>query len=202
MRELRSFNGGTYPIPLVEGTTVFSYSPLSDFSECYAVTLLCRVLPDEEGSLIPELAELAPGGGRRMVCNPHANGGILLKNLQMPNFREYAVEIKSPGQEIAEFTRLMEKFLRDIMRLNLKSANFRIVGPDETSSNRLSALFEVTDRTWMAETLAEDDHLSTDGRVMEILSEHTCQGWLEGYRLTGRHGLFSTRLGRSGNIGK
>lgn len=146
---------------------------------------------DEQGSLIAELAELAPKGVRRMGANPHANGGLLLKNLRMPDFRDYAVEVPEPGQVLGEATRVMGTLLRDVMQLNMDARNFRVMGPDETKSNRLGALFEVTNRAWMAETLPEDDHLAPDGRVMEILSEHTCQGWLEGYLLTGRHGLFS-----------
>jgi len=146
---------------------------------------------DENGTLIQELAALAPKGERRMGANSHANGGILLKNLKMPDFRDYAVAVKKPGESIAEATRELGRFLRDIMKLNIKNKNFRVFGPDETASNRLGALFEVTGRTWMDETIPEDDNLSPDGRVMEILSEHTCQGWLEGYLLTGRHGLFS-----------
>jgi xylulose-5-phosphate/fructose-6-phosphate phosphoketolase len=146
---------------------------------------------DENGKLIPELAELAPKGHRRMGANPHTNGGILLKDLKMPDFREYAVNVPKPGTVVSEATRVMGYFLRDVMKLNMDERNFRVMGPDETASNRLSALFEVTDRTWMDETIPEDDHLSPNGRVMEILSEHTCQGWLEGYLLTGRHGFFS-----------
>ena len=146
---------------------------------------------DENGALIPELAALAPQGKRRMGANPHANGGLLLKDLEMPDFRSHAVDVPKPGAATGEATREMGKFLRDVMKLNLDSKNFRVMGPDETASNRLGALFEVTGRTWVAQTLPEDDHLSPDGRVMEILSEHTCQGWLEGYLLTGRHGLFS-----------
>ncbi len=146
---------------------------------------------DETGRLIPELQQLAPQGNRRIGANPHANGGVLLKNLRMPNFRDYAVDVSQPGQVVGEATRVMGEFLRDVMKRNMNQRNFRIMGPDETASNRLSALFEVTDRAWMGETISEDDHLSPDGRVMEILSEHTCQGWLEGYLLTGRHGLFS-----------
>ncbi len=146
---------------------------------------------DQDGHLIAELAELAPEGERRMGANPHANGGLLLKDLKMPDFRNYALEVKKPGAVNGEATRVMGQFLRDIMKRNMDRRNFRVMGPDETASNRLGALFEVTDRTWMAETLPEDDHLSPEGRVMEILSEHTCQGWLEGYLLTGRHGLFS-----------
>ena len=147
---------------------------------------------DTTGRLKPELAELAPKGHRRMGDNPHANGGILLKDLKMPDFRNYAVDVPKPGTVFAEATRVMGRFLRDVMKLNMESKNFRVFGPDETASNRLSALFEVTNRTWAAETIPEDDHLALDGRVMEILSEHTCQGWLEGYLLTGRHGFFST----------
>lgn len=146
---------------------------------------------DEKGMLKYELSELAPKGELRMGANPHANGGALLKALKMPDFRDYALKVDAPGQVEAEATRVMGYFLRDIMKLNMKSGNFRVFGPDETASNRLGALFEVTDRVWMSDTIPEDDHLSPDGRVMEILSEHTCQGWLEGYLLTGRHGLFS-----------
>ena len=146
---------------------------------------------DEAGTLIPELASLAPTGDRRMGANPHANGGMLLQDLEMPEFRDYAVAVPSPGTVLAEATRVLGRFLRDVMQRNMDQRNFRVFGPDETASNRLGALFEVTDRTWMAERSAEDEQLSPDGRVMEILSEHTCQGWLEGYLLTGRHGLFS-----------
>ncbi|NOY52110.1 MAG: phosphoketolase family protein [Deltaproteobacteria bacterium] len=144
---------------------------------------------DEKGTLRPELAELAPKGERRMGANLHANGGILLRDLKLPDFEEYAVEVAEPGRVTAEATRVMGRFLRDVMKSNMH--NFRVFGPDETASNRLSALFEVTDRTWMDPKIPEDDHLAPDGRVMEILSEHTCQGWLEGYLLTGRHGFFS-----------
>jgi xylulose-5-phosphate/fructose-6-phosphate phosphoketolase len=146
---------------------------------------------DERGALRPELATLAPQGTRRMGANPHANGGLLLRDLRLPDFRDYAVDVPQPGQALAEPTRIMGRFLRDVMKLNREARNFRVVGPDETASNRLGALFEATDRAWMAERLPGDDHLAPDGRVMEILSEHTCQGWLEGYLLTGRHGLFS-----------
>ncbi len=148
---------------------------------------------DKDGKLVSGLKELAPNGHRRMSDNPHANGGILLKDLKMPDFRDHAVKVPKPGRIIAEATRVLGCFLRDVMKRNMdNSGNFRVFGPDETASNRLNALFEVTDRTWMDATIPEDDHLSADGRVMEILSEHTCQGWLEGYLLTGRHGLFSS----------
>jgi xylulose-5-phosphate/fructose-6-phosphate phosphoketolase len=146
---------------------------------------------DASGCLKEELRELAPVGQQRMGANPHANGGQLLGDLKLPDFRDFAVSVSSPGHTQVESTRIMGRFLRDVMKCNLHSKNFRVMGPDETASNRLNALFEVTNRTWMAETLPEDDHLSPDGRVMEILSEHTCQGWLEGYLLTGRHGIFS-----------
>ena len=146
---------------------------------------------DDNGALLPELAALAPKGELRMGANPHANGGILLKELRMPDFRDYAVDVPKPGQVLGEPTRVMGQLLRDVMKLNADSRNFRVMGPDETASNRLGALFEVTNRAWVAETLPYDDHLAPDGRVMEILSEHTCQGWLEGYLLTGRHGLMS-----------
>ncbi|MBC1241962.1 phosphoketolase [Nostoc sp. 2RC] len=146
---------------------------------------------DSNGKLIEELAELAPKGQRRMGDNPHANGGLLLHDLKMPDFRDYAIDIAEPGKAIAEATRVTGRFLRDIVQLNQDKRNFRIFGPDETVSNRLDPVFEVTDRTWVAQILPEDDHLSPDGRVMEILSETSCQGWLEGYLLTGRHGFFS-----------
>ncbi|MFN0192770.1 MAG: phosphoketolase, partial [Aestuariivirga sp.] len=146
---------------------------------------------DAAGKLIPPLQELAPEGHCRMGANPHANGGQLLKDLIMPDFRTYAVDVPKPGHTVAEATRVMGDLLRDVMKLNAKASNFRVVGPDETASNRLGSLFEVTDRTWMARILPSDDHLSQDGRVMEVLSEHMCQGWLEGYLLTGRHGFFS-----------
>jgi len=146
---------------------------------------------DEQGVLLPELRALAPRGERRMGANPHANGGQLLQVLKLPDYRDYAIQPTAPGQDRAEATRVMGNFLRDVMKLNQACRNFRIMGPDETASNRLTALFDVTDRVWMAERYDYDDHLDPDGRVMEILSEHTCQGWLEGYLLSGRHGLFS-----------
>ena len=146
---------------------------------------------DENGGLIPELGELAPKRERRMGANPHANGGVLLRELRMPDFRDYAVAVPQPGTVVAEATRIMGAFIRDVMKLNWEQRNFRVVGPDETASNRLTHLFDITDRVSTAEILKTDDHISPDGRVMEVLSEHLCQGWLEGYLLTGRHGLFS-----------
>jgi xylulose-5-phosphate/fructose-6-phosphate phosphoketolase len=146
---------------------------------------------DEKGRLQPEIAELAPEGTRRMSANPHSNGGALLRDLRLPNFCDYAVEVPSPGAAQAEATRVQGKFLRDVMRLNLAARNFRIFSPDETASNRWNDVFDATDRDSTAEILPTDDHVSPDGRVMEVLSEHQCQGWLEGYLLTGRHGIFS-----------
>jgi xylulose-5-phosphate/fructose-6-phosphate phosphoketolase len=144
---------------------------------------------DRDGALRAELRELAPHGDRRMGANPHANGGTLLRDLRLPDFRAYAVPVTSPGSSHAESTRALGGFLRDVMRVN--DCNFRLFGPDETSSNRLDAVFEATDRTSVANVLLTDDHVSAAGRVMEVLSEHACQGWLEGYLLTGRHGFFS-----------
>ena len=178
----------SHQVPLAEiGSKPGHLKLLEGWLKSYRV----EELFDEKGKLMPELAALAPQGERRMGANPHANGGQLLRDLEMPDFRNYAVVVPRPGSVVDEATRKMGKFLRDVMKLNLDSCNFRVMGPDETASNRLDALFEVTDRTWMAPTLPEDEHLSTNGRVLEILSEHTCQGWLEGYLLTGRHGLFS-----------
>jgi xylulose-5-phosphate/fructose-6-phosphate phosphoketolase len=144
---------------------------------------------DETGAPMPELAEVAPEGGRWMSANPHANGGSVLRDLSLPDFRDYAVDVPKPGTTTDEATRVLGAFLRDVMRSNPE--NFRLFGPDETASNRLSAVFDATDRAWEAEILDTDDHLARDGRVMEVLSEHLCQGWLEGYLLTGRHGLFN-----------
>jgi xylulose-5-phosphate/fructose-6-phosphate phosphoketolase len=146
---------------------------------------------DESGRLLPELAELAPAGDRRMGANPHANGGILLQDLLMPDFRKYAVEVPSPGSVQAADTHVLGEFLRDVVHLNQEQRNFRIFGPDETLSNRLNAVFEATNRQWKARTQANDEFLAADGRVIEMLSEHQCEGWLEGYLLTGRHGLFN-----------
>jgi xylulose-5-phosphate/fructose-6-phosphate phosphoketolase len=147
---------------------------------------------DAGGRLRPELADLAPKGERRMGANPHANGGILLRDLRLPDFREYAVDVPTPGSVDAEDTRVLGAFLRDVIVRNEEARNFRIFGPDETASNRLTAVFDATDKQWDAEIRASDDHLARDGRVMEMLSEHQCQGWLEGYLLTGRHGLFNS----------
>jgi xylulose-5-phosphate/fructose-6-phosphate phosphoketolase len=147
---------------------------------------------DESGRLRPELAALAPRGARRMGANPHANGGILLRELRLPDFRSYAVDVPSPGAVEAEDTRVVGTLLRDVVRMNRDQRNFRVFGPDETISNRLTALFEATERQWDAETVPTDEHLARDGRVMEVLSEHLCQGWLEGYLLTGRHGLLNS----------
>jgi xylulose-5-phosphate/fructose-6-phosphate phosphoketolase len=144
---------------------------------------------DATGRLVPRLRALAPRGVRRMSANPHANGGQLLRELVMPDFRDYAVPVPRPAVESSEATRVLGTFLRDIIARN--PDRFRVMGPDETASNRLSAVFEQTNRAWMATTLPGDDHLAPDGRVMEVLSEHLCQGWLEGYLLTGRHGLFN-----------
>ena len=144
---------------------------------------------DASGMLIAELRDLPPKGARRMSANPHANGGELLKDLRLPDFRDYAVPVLKPGAGTGEATRVLSAYLRDVVKLN--PDNFRVMGPDETVSNRLTAIFEATDRTWDAETVPGDDHLAPNGRVMEVLSEHLCEGWLEGYLLTGRHGLFN-----------
>jgi xylulose-5-phosphate/fructose-6-phosphate phosphoketolase len=184
----------------VEGTFRAHQVPLSELSakpehvrmlEDWMKSYRPEELFDDAGTLFPHLAELAPEGNTRMGANPHANGGLLLKELRLPGFRDYAVDVPRPGVVEAEATRVMGQFLRDVMKLNAGAGNFRIFGPDETTSNRLGAVLEVTDRTSTAEILAGDDHVSPDGRVMEVLSEHMCQGWLEGYLLTGRHGLFS-----------
>jgi xylulose-5-phosphate/fructose-6-phosphate phosphoketolase len=146
---------------------------------------------DADGSPKPELVDWLPIGEKRMGATPHANGGLLTRDLELPDFREYAVPVSRPGEPLSEATRVLGTFLRDVIRANEHYRNFRIVGPDETESNRLGAVYEVTDKVWQEEILPTDQHLAPSGRVMEILSEHTCQGWLEGYLLTGRHGLFS-----------
>ncbi|MDR3390985.1 MAG: phosphoketolase family protein [Sulfuriferula sp.] len=199
---LRSPKGWTGPKTVdglkTEGSWRSHQVPLSEMAskpehvqllESWMKSYLPDELFDANGTLLPELAALAPAGARRMGANPHANGGILLHELRLPDFRNYAVTVTQPGHGNAEATRVLGVYLRDVMRENMR--NFRVVGPDETASNRLGALFEVTNRTWEAELIPGDDHLAPDGRVMEILSEHTCQGWLEGYLLTGRHGFFS-----------
>jgi len=183
----------------VEGTWRAHQVPVTDLSKRDHLKILedwmksyrPKELFDETGKLIAELKELAPQGDRRMGANPHANGGILLKDLVMPDFREYAVKVSKPGTSIAEATRVLGVFLRDVMKRNAESKNFRVFGPDETASNRLDALFEVTNKVTMEPIEPTDENLSRDGRVMEVLSEHMCQGWLEGYLLTGRHGFFS-----------
>jgi xylulose-5-phosphate/fructose-6-phosphate phosphoketolase len=146
---------------------------------------------DANGRLVPELQALAPEGQRRMGANPHANGGLLKRELKLPDFRAFAVDVPCPGGATAEATRELGKFLRDVVKLNADARNFRIMGPDETASNRLDAVFEATQRVWMESIEPYDVHLAHEGRVMEVLSEHLCQGWLEGYLLTGRHGFFS-----------
>ena len=146
---------------------------------------------DADGAPRPELRALNPGGDRRMSATPYANGGLRLRDLELPDCRRYAIDVPKPGAVKGEATRVLGRYLRDVMRLNARYANFRLFGPDEVASNRLDAVFEVSKRTWLAERTGEDDNLDPDGRVMEILSEHLCQGWLEGYLLTGRHGLFT-----------
>ncbi len=202
---LRSPKGWTGPKVVdgkqVEGTFRSHQVPLSEPTqhpehlkelETWMRSYRPEELFDEEGRLRPELAELAPVGDRRMGANPHANGGILLRDLRMPDFGEYAVAVPKPGAVEAEDTRVLGRFLRDVVKLNADRANFRIFGPDETASNRLTAVFEATDRQWEAPIEPVDEHLAASGRVVEVLSEHQCQGWLEGYLLTGRHGLFNS----------
>jgi len=173
--------------------------PMGDMSSTAHVKILERWMKsyrphelfDAAGRLRPELAELAPRGLRRMGTNPHANGGQLLRDLRLPDFRDYAVAVSQPGAVTAEATRVMGQFLRDVMKMNLDSRNFRLFSPDENNSNRWNDVLEVTARCFMADIYPDDDRLAPDGRVMEMLSEHQCQGWLEGYLLTGRHGFFS-----------
>jgi len=183
----------------VEGTYRAHQVPLSDptahpehlkLLETWMRSYTPDALFDEAGRLRPELAELAPRGDRRMGANPHANGGMLLRDLKLPDFRSYAVDVAAPGSADAEDTRVLGEFLRDVIKLN--PHNFRVFGPDETASNRLTAVFQATAKQWAAEILETDDHLAREGRVMEVLSEHQCEGWLEGYLLTGRHGLFNS----------
>lgn len=201
---LRSPKGWTGPKIVdgikIEGTFRSHQVPLSELAtkpdhirilEQWMLSYKPEELFNENGKLRTDLSDLAPKGSRRMGANPHANGGILLKDLNMPDFRQYAVAVNFPGTIEAEATRVMGEFLRDVVKLNAENRNFRVMGPDETASNRLNALFEVTNRVFTGEILPGDDHLANDGRVMEVLSEHLCQGWLEGYLLTGRHGFFS-----------
>jgi xylulose-5-phosphate/fructose-6-phosphate phosphoketolase len=201
---LRSPKGWTGPKFVdgkpVEGTWRAHQVPVADFAahpdhlkilEDWMKSYKPEELFDANGKFIEELAELAPKGDRRMGANPNANGGLLMKQLETPDFRQYAVNVPHPGSEIGEATRVLGQFLRDVMKLNSESKNFRVWGPDETASNRLEALYEVTDKVFMEPLLPVDENVSTTGRVMEVLSEHMCQGWLEGYLLTGRHGFFS-----------
>ena len=177
----------SHQVPIADVKTPRHLQQLEEWLKSYRP----QELFDDQGRLQAELAALAPTGNRRMGCNPHANGGALLQPLSLPDFHKYAVPVPDPGSVDAEATRLLGRFLRDVMRFNAATSNFRIFGPDETASNRLDAVFEVTGKQWMAALEEGDQHLSADGRVMEVLSEHLCEGWLEGYLLTGRHGLFS-----------
>jgi xylulose-5-phosphate/fructose-6-phosphate phosphoketolase len=182
----------------VEGTFRSHQVPLAELAtnpdhlaqlETWMRSYRAEELFDEAGALRDEFAELAPVGERRMGSNPHANGGLLLRDLELPDFRAYGVDVREPARRSSEATRVLGRWLRDVVAQN--PANFRLMGPDETVSNRLGDVFDATDRAWMAKTIPGDDHLSSTGRVMEVLSEHLCQGWLEGYLLTGRHGLFN-----------
>jgi xylulose-5-phosphate/fructose-6-phosphate phosphoketolase len=179
----------THQVPLSEVRTNPAHLKLL---EEWLHSYRAEELFDESGCLKAELAELAPKGTRRMGANPQANGGALLRDLKMPDFRDYALPVPAPGAVDAEDTRVLGEFLRDVIKLNQKPRTFRLFGPDETDSNRLSAVFGVTERQWTASTVAGDEHLAAEGSVMEVLSEHQCQGWLEGYLLTGRHGLFNS----------
>jgi xylulose-5-phosphate/fructose-6-phosphate phosphoketolase len=175
----------SHQVPLAEAKTAKHLAQLEEWLRSYRP----EELFDQAGRLASELQELAPEGDRRMSANPHSNGGAVLRELVLPDFRDYAVDVQTPGTTTSEATRVLGGFLRDVIARN--PTTFRLFGPDETASNRLGAVFDVTDKTWLAETLPVDEHLGRDGRVMEVLSEHLCQGWLEGYLLTGRHGLFS-----------
>jgi xylulose-5-phosphate/fructose-6-phosphate phosphoketolase len=198
---LRTPKGWTGPKKVdglqVEGTFRAHQVPVTDFEKPGHLQILedwmrsyrAGELFDESGRLVSKLAELPPHGPRRMSANPHANGGELLKDLRLPDFRDYAVTVSNPGTKTSEATRVLGAYLRDVIKANPN--NFRLMGPDETASNRLGAVLEATNRAWDAETVPGDDHLAPDGRVMEVLSEHLCEGWLEGYLLTGRHGLFN-----------
>ncbi|MGH6875246.1 MAG: phosphoketolase, partial [Aestuariivirgaceae bacterium] len=198
---LRTPKGWTGPKQVdgkpVEGTFRSHQVPMGEMDKPEHIKILEKWMKsykpeklfDKTGKLLPQLAELAPRGDRRMGANPHANGGILLRELRLPDFRDYAVAVPRPGAVEAEATRVQGQFVRDALKLNEK--NFRVFSPDETTSNRWNAVFEVTDRCLLEEILKTDEHVSRGGRVMEVLSEHMCQGWLEGYLLTGRHGFFS-----------
>lgn len=198
---LRSPKGWTGPKVVdgkpAEGTFRSHQVPMGDMSRPGHVKILEKWLKsyrplelfDKTGKLRSELADLAPKGERRMSANPHANGGLLLRDLRLPDFRDYAVQVPQPGAVDAEATRVQGQFIRDVIKLN--PANFRVFSPDETTSNRWGTVFEVTNRCSTAEIIPIDDHVAADGRVMEMLSEHQCEGWLEGYLLTGRHGFFS-----------
>ena len=201
---MRSPKGWTGPKKVdgkpVEGTFRAHQVPVTDFEtkpghlkilEHWMKSYRPQDLFDRNGRLIQELAELAPKGERRMGANPHANGGLLLRALRMPDFHDYAVEVPMPGIIKAETTTIQGQFIRDVLRLNADTRNFRVFSPDETASNRWGAVFEVTNRCSTAEIIRSDDHVGPDGRIMEMLSEHQCEGWLEGYLLTGRHGFFS-----------
>jgi xylulose-5-phosphate/fructose-6-phosphate phosphoketolase len=201
---MRSPKGWTGPKVVdgvqIEGTFRAHQVPLTEFDtkpehikllEDWMRSYKPEELFDENGKLIRELRELAPEGIKRMGANPHANGGLLLKDLNMPAFDNYAINVPKPGAVEAESTRILGTFLRDVMSHNDENKNFRVFGPDETASNRLGDLFQVTNRESTAEIYKNDDHVAPDGRVLEVLSEHLCEGWLEGYLLTGRHGLFS-----------
>ncbi|MCA1646208.1 MAG: phosphoketolase family protein [Chloroflexi bacterium] len=177
-----------HQVPIPEVTTPQHLAQLEGWLQSYQPDELF----DADGRLVPEVAAVAPSGTQRMSDNPHANGGLLLGDLRMPDFREYALAVPRPGASSGEATRVLSDFLRDIVRQNAERRNFRVVAPDELGSNRLGSILEATERVWMAERLPTDDHLAPDGRAMEMLSETTCQGWLEGYLLTGRHGLFTT----------
>lgn len=176
-----------HQVPIAQINTPEHLKLLEDWMLSYRP----RELFDEHGAFLKGRARIIPTGQRRLGMNPHANGGELLQALSMPHFRDYAVVITSPGEKEAESTRIVGQFLRDVMQRNLAQKNFRLFGPDETASNRLQAVYEVSGKEWMANFEANDTDLSVDGRVMEVLSEHLCQGWLEGYLLTGRHGFFS-----------
>ncbi len=202
---LRSPKGWTGPKMVdgkpAEGTFRAHQVPLSDFTtkpkhlkmlEAWMKSYQPEDLFDKNGKLIPELAELAPKNERRMGANPHANGGLLLHELKMPDFRDYAVKVPKHGVVEAEATRVQGQFIRDVLQINADAHNFRVFSPDETASNRWTDVFEVTNRCSTAEIIPMDDHVAPDGRVMEMLSEHQCEGWLEGYLLTGRHGFFSS----------